>query len=354
MTTDDRRPTKDDGRPATAGKQTKDDRRPKACVMAVMLALLISALALAADDKEIRKPLAIVGGDMITASDVDSRMAVDLAEAERTLPAAKLAAELKRIRDTGLDWLVEEKLLTLEGRRLEKENSQLKDWADRQGDTIVREETTRQGGAVAYQNQLAGRGLTIKQERENVRDYVLRSFVMERFVNTEAYASPAEIRDYYEKHTQEFSAPRRIAYRQIFVPTADFENAEKARERAEWIRKGLAPDGHDFEDWVKKYSKGPRAETGGAWALGEWSVTDEKLQEQILTLKDNEISAPLEGPGGFYIFKIDSSVPAHTKTLLEVQTEIGRRILAQKREQNKEELIKRLRRQFAVRIMEGE
>ncbi len=320
-------------------------------LIAFAVMLQFAAFASAADQpKEIRKPPAIVGKEMITETDVDSRMAAELAESERTLPAEQLAAERKSIREEGLNVLIEEKLLTLEGRRLEKENPDLKDWADGQVDTIVKGETSRLGGTVAYQKMLAARGRTIKQERENIREYVLRSFVVERVVNKDAYASPGEIRDYYETHAQEFSMPRRVAYRQIFIPTSDFESADKARERADWIRRSLAPDGHDFGDWVKKYSKGPRAESGGAWALGEWSTTDGKLQQQILALKDNEMSAPLDGPGGFYLFKIDSSEPAHAKTLLEAQTQIGARILAQKREQSRNDLIKRLRDEFGVRM----
>jgi peptidyl-prolyl cis-trans isomerase SurA len=333
-------------------------RRLVILAVVMTLGLCMSVVSPAADEteapREVRKALAIVGTQMITASDVDSRMAAELAEAERTLPANELAAERKKIRDEGLNILIEEKLLTLEGRRLEKESAPLREWADRQVETILKGEIARQGGQVTYENQLAARKTTIKQERERIRDYVLRSFVMQRFVGSEAYASPGEIRDYYEKHLSDFQAPREVAYRQIFIPAADFESAEKARQQADWIRRNMAPDGHDFGDWVTKYSKGPRAETGGAWAQGEWSTTDEKLQQQILALTDNEISQPLEGPGGFYIFKIDSSVPAHAKTLLEAQTQIGQRILAQKRRLKEDELISRLRGEFAVRMMTGD
>jgi peptidyl-prolyl cis-trans isomerase SurA len=116
----------------------------------------------------------------------------------------------------------------------------------------------------------------------------------------------------------------------------------------------MAGDGHDFEEWVKKYSKGPRADRGGFWDPGEWSTNDEKLQQAILSLNENQVSEPLAGPGGFYLFKVERVVPAHTRTLREVQDDIRERILEEKQQERRKKLLDQLRGRFAVQVLEAE
>jgi peptidyl-prolyl cis-trans isomerase SurA len=329
---------------------------PLALLVVMMATPMISGAdeetpAEAAANAQVRKPLVIVGSDILTSSDLDAYIAPDIDEAQRNLSGTALMEARLRITKDGLKRLIEERLFILEGRRLAAENLEFREWVDQRAREFERDITHQHGNEIEYQEWIRRRGLTYKQEKDRQRDYILGTFVLERFVGKDAYVSPAEIGAYYDEHRDDFTVPRRVAYRQISLPSADYGSAEKAQQQADWIRKNMAPDGHDFELWAKKYSKGPRAEKGGRWDLGEWGTEDPQLRDLILKLEVNQISPVTPGTGGFYIFMVEKESPGYTKTLFEAQAEITRRMSKEKRLRARQDMAMQLRERFYVKML---
>ena len=304
--------------------------------------IVVPLCATAVAATAVRRPLAVVASDLITSSDVGARAAVELRDAERIYAGKKLSRVRADIMGRTLETLIEERLYVCEGRRLAGQHRALQEWLDAEADRLIEEAARRGGNEVRYDKAL----------RKKLEDHLLIGFIRERRVKQDATATPGEIRAYYRTHLDQFRLPLRLRYRQILVPAADFEGAEDARKRAEWIRGELAPDGSDFEQWVAKHSGGPRAAKGGLWQPGEWSADDEAVRQAILKLKQGEVSQPVKGPDGYYIFRVETVFPASVKTFRQAQGEIAGRIAAEKEERNRKELLRRLRDRFGVRTLQ--
>lgn len=291
---------------------------------------------------ERRGPAAIVGSEIITFGAVMERAAEELAEAHRTYAGEDLERARRDIVRRTLDALVEERLYVLEGRRLAAEHAALKEWIAARADELVESQTRRVGAAARFDKAL----------RERAEEAVLMRFVVERFVRAGATASPDEVRAYYREHAAEFALPAQVRYREIFIPTADFPDADQARARAEWVHRNLAADGRDFADWARRFSRGARAADGGLWDFGQWSTDDAALRERLLAMKVGEISDVLAGPKGWYLFRVEESLPPSQKTFHQAQEDIARRLTAEREERNRQVLLKRLRERFGVQLFD--
>ena len=309
---------------------------------ACILLALLCASRVAAIDSTVHRPLAVVDTELITFSDVESRAAAALRGLADVYRGKELMRRRGEVIEKALDQLIEEKLLVLEGRRLAKQFPSMQQWVDEQIERLVRQQTQREGAEVRFDKDL----------RATMEDYVILSFVTERFIRQGVSAGPAEVRAYYDRHPKEFSLPKRVSYRQIVVLNDDFETEAAAMERAGWIRRNLAPDGRDFAQFAIKHSAGPRAKEGGLWKAGEWSTEDKTLREAVLTLKAGEISSPVKGTGVHVLFFAERVLPASKLTFREAHETIRKRILAEKEASSRQKLIEKLYERFNVRRVE--
>lgn len=303
-----------------------------------------------------RKPLAVVESRIITRSDVEARINMELMQAEVTLLGEALAAAQRRIVDKGIEgWLetiVEEKLLLLEGRRLAEDDPRLKDVIEAEVNRIWQRQADMMGGEARMRAQIMRRGATPERERQRMREALYARAVMDRFINSPVDVSPGEVRSYYRENRDQYMAPRQVEFRQIFLPWNDFESTESARERAEWIKRNISPAGDDFAEWVEKHSKGPRAAEGGLWRLEERDVDSSAIRDKLTEMRVDEISDPLDGPDGIYIFMMTRATRQHVRPLRDVQDEISDHLIERKLEHRRGELIRRLRRRYHVEIVD--
>ncbi len=302
-----------------------------------------------------RGPLAVVESKIFTLGDVEMRIAAELADADDTLAGRALEAERRRIIEMGVSgWLnrmVEEKLFVLEGRRLIEEDERLANFIEAEIERIWKAQADRLGGEAQYHSRLMTMGLTPARERERIRDFLLARLVNDRYINMPTSVTPAEVRAYYRENQAQYRSPGRVEFQQIFVPYADFESRDRALERAQWIRRNIAPTGADFSEWARRHSKGPRAEGGGKWDLAEWEVESPELREGLSAMNAGEISDPLAGPTGYYIFMATRVVREHAAPLREVQEDIRASLIESKREHRRNELLEQLRRRFHVEVL---
>lgn len=322
-----------------------------------MLAVVIvasAALPCAALRAMERKPLAVVEARIITRSDVETRINAELMQAEFALAGEALAAERRRILDKGisgwLDTIIEEKLLLLEGRRLTEEEQRIKDVIEAEVNRIWKRHADMVGGEAQLRAQIMRRGLTPEKERERMRESLYARMVLDRYIEIPVEVSPGEIRSYYWEHRDSYRTPRRVEFRQIFLPWKDFESRERARERAEYIRRNISPTDDDFAESVERFSKGPRAAEGGAWRLEEWDVDAPDIRQKIAGMRSGDISDPLEGPDGMYIIMATRVARERVRPLRDVQDEIRALLIEHKRAHRRKELLNRLRRRYHVEV----
>ena len=108
------------------------------------------------------------------------------------------------------------------------------------------------------------------------------------------------------------------------------QDEERARKRALVVRDSLSK-GADFAAMAKRYSMDTSTKDSGGY-LGEVPVTGlpPTFQEPLTGLGENEVSVPLKGEAGYYVFKVRGRVPEREFSYDEIRDDLKQIVLNQK------------------------
>ena len=197
----------------------------------------------------------------------------------------------------------------------------------------------------------------IKGELEDAHRAILMTAVSKREAD-KAAVDEKEIEDHYERFKEIYKEPERIRLAQIVTST--LEEAEALRTHA--------VQGEDFTQLAATRSKGAGKETGGdvGWylkALDHQILTQtgqnptEKLllsqfESVAFTLEQNQISQPVKGPDGYYIFKLLDRKQQKVPTLNELHDRLREGLLVQKRQKQIQDHLDKLSQKGNVQLNE--
>ncbi|MGA2468042.1 MAG: SurA N-terminal domain-containing protein [Thermodesulfobacteriota bacterium] len=136
--------------------------------------------------------------------------------------------------------------------------------------------------------------------------------------------SSDEIKRYYDLQKERFKTPKKVRAREILikVSTEDPTNkVEEKRKKAEEILE-KAKKTKDFSSLAKQYSESNTAPKGGDMGWIQGGTVDESLEKILFSRKAGELSGVARGKDGFYIFKIEDAVEEKLKSLEEVKDQI--------------------------------
>lgn len=141
-----------------------------------------------------------------------------------------------------------------------------------------------------------GQGFTEAQYRADVRKQLLRLKVLNQRVRGRVNITEADVRRRYEQRLRQANRSVRFRTSHLFLSIPDGASATDVRnvqEEAAEIRQELSPE--NFAEMIQEY---------GGGELGWLSQGDlpEELEQELLTLDDQEISDPVQGERGFHIF----------------------------------------------------
>jgi len=148
--------------------------------------------------------------------------------------------------------------------------------------------------------------------------------------------SPEEIKRVYDLRKENFKTPGRVKARELLIKVDPEDSAEKVeakKKKAEEILE-KARKTKDFGSIAKQYSQSETASKGGELGWIEREGVEEFLQKALFSTKAGEISSVVRGRSGFYIFKIEEAVEEKQKSFEEVKDQI---LQAMKREKAKAE-----------------
>ncbi len=133
------------------------------------------------------------------------------------------------------------------------------------------------------------------QEWQNkLKNNMLIKSLINKVVNSKVSVSESDLRDYFNKHPEEFQTKDQIRSLHIMVETED-----EARN----ILKQLSSGKSDFSHLAKEYSLGPERIKGGDLGYFESGHMPEEFDD-IFKLGINEVSSIIHSPYGFHIFKV--------------------------------------------------
>lgn len=136
--------------------------------------------------------------------------------------------------------------------------------------------------------------------------------------------SSNEIKRYYDLRKERFTTPKRIRPREILIkviPEDPPQKVEEKRKRAEDILE-KAKKTKDFGSLAKQYSESNTASKGGDLGWVQRGTLGEAVETMFLSMKKGDLSGVLRGGEGFYIFKMEEVVEEKAKPFEEVKDQI--------------------------------
>jgi peptidyl-prolyl cis-trans isomerase C len=181
--------------------------------------------------------------------------------------------------------------------------------------------------------ELASRGIDFEKWKSDIWEDMMIERLIARVVNRHISVSPAEMRRYYQTHTEEFEKPEQVRVRQIVVATE--EEAKKVMEL-------LQAPGANFEALAREKSTAPEAEKGGD--LGYFAMGDMPAEFNVVFgMPVHGISDIIKSPYGFHIFKLEDKRKAGRISFEKASKEIIEKLRREKEDLRYKQWLKELR-----------
>jgi len=324
----------------------------KLIALALLSGLALIPRAARAQDDVGSAIVAIVNKDVITSKQVLDRTEAMLKESGTSIPAAQRDEVRRNIIRDSVRELVEERLLLAEARRLTDAFPAVGKYLDKEVEKRLEEERLEAGGEMEFQEKLRAMSQTGVGYAEKIREDLMRRQVLIQFVLRDLTAGPTELLEYYRANPEQCREAAQVKYRQIFIPLSDFEgDREKARKKAAEIVDNLSKN-YDFAELARKNSYDEHEKDGGLWDFQNRGVRPEPIDKALFSLELGKVSEPIESEKGFTILKVEERKAGRLRPFEEVQPLIERALLAQKRSERYDALMKRLYQENYVEIME--
>jgi len=318
-----------------------------------ILFLFISAsISLNAAEEVINGIAAVVNGDVVTFSQVRELMAAQEKSAAEIYHGAELENKVKEMRQLAIQDLIDRSLILQEFKK--KEFTIPAYMID---DTVQRIIRTDFGGdRAAFVRTLQAQGYTMARFRDVQKDKMVVQAMRQSKVSDNIIVSPLKIRDYYNKNSAAYTTPAQVKLRMIVLhegrasgdapPDASLSKKEMAQE----IHDKLA-GGAEFDRLAQMYSDDSTKDAGGDWGWIERKTLNDDLAKVAFSLKTGEISPVIPLDNAYYILMVESTKPAFTKPLSQVQGEIVQNLIQQEKIKAQERWLKTLRDQAYIKIL---
>jgi parvulin-like peptidyl-prolyl isomerase len=125
---------------------------------------------------------------------------------------------------------------------------------------------------------------------------------------------------------------------------------DAAEAEADSVRE-LFMEGEDFADLAGRFSDDEATkDSGGYIGWVDLEAVPPELFEVVNSLDLNEISTPIEAPGGYHLVLITDRTEKHKPTYDEIREELREALRAEKMAAQYDELVQQLRSEFYVDV----
>lgn len=152
--------------------------------------------------------------------------------------------------------------------------------------------------------------------------------------------SMEEVKRYYDLRQEAFKIPKQVRARDILIKAGPQDNPdqlESKKNRAERILE-KAKRIKDFSSLAKKYSEAENAPQGGDLGWIQKGMLSERLETPLFSMKAGEVSDVIVEQDGFHILKVEEVKEEIQKSLEEVKDQIFQTL---KKEKAKKEASRR-------------
>ncbi|HUL22642.1 MAG TPA: SurA N-terminal domain-containing protein [Thermodesulfobacteriota bacterium] len=196
----------------------------------------------------------------------------------------------------------------------------------------------------SFKNQVSANDIELKDYYEKHREeFRTPAFVQVQYLlfrpsdfESKIQVSPEEVKRYYDLRKDTFKIPKQIRLRNILIKAGAQESPdqlEAKRKKAEEILE-KAKKTKDFGSLAKQYSEAENAPKGGDLGWIQKGMLGEPVESALFSMKAGDLTGVLSGREGFFIFKIEEVKEEKQKSFEEVKGQI---LEALKKEKTKAE-----------------
>jgi peptidyl-prolyl cis-trans isomerase SurA len=311
------------------------------------LALALLAGAGRAEARLVEKVAAVVGDNIILASEVEEKAAPMLADAGKIGDPAKRSARATALRREVLDRLIDDELILQQASELKL--SVTNEQVDQSIDEIKKQNSLDDD---QLREALRGQGMSMAGYRADLKRQLLRYRVLNIAVGSRVSISDEEVKGYYERHMKE-GGNVQVRASHIFVAIPDGADASTVAEKQAWAQKLLdrARGGEDFAKLAKQYSDDPatRGDGGDLGTFGK-DMLPKAIEEIVFSMKVGELAGPVRADRGFHVIKLVSRTVKDAKPLAEVQDDIRIQLRQKEMEKQTKSYLAELRKKTLVDV----
>ena len=325
--------------------------------------IFVASVALRADAgagaEIIEQVLVKVNGEIFTKTDLETRQVTALRQKNRSITEAEIRndATLQKMLAEVTPQLVvdavDELLLVQRGHEL---GYRLSDEQFNQIVQQIRKENKLDSDA-QFEGALKQEGLTVADLRRNIERSMIINRVQQQDVMDKIAVTEAETNAYYEAHKNEFTSPAMVTLREILVAVPEKAPGgeagvnvgidEEAKAKAEAIR-ARVQKGEDFAKLAAELSDAASKANGGLIGPVNREELSPALLDLIQKLKPGEVAAPVRGPRGYQLFKLETQSQTVVQPLSAVRNQVSDKVFREKSKPEIAKYLKRLREQAII------
>ena len=319
---------------------------------AVMVALAVAATTVVRGEI-VEQIIVKVNGEIMTKTELENRQVQALRQIGQQVDTktddAQLKQALDRVTPQVLVAAVDEILLVQRGRELGYK------MADDQFASVL--DSIKKDNKIEsdeqFQAALKTENMTLSDLRKSLEKQMIISRVQQNEVMSKIAVNDEDARRYYQEHLSEFAQPRSVTLREIFITVPGDGTAvnvgldEEAREKIAAVRQ-RALNGESYETLAADLSDAPSKANAGL--IGPLSLSDlsPDLQKLLESMKQGDITQPLRGAKGYQLLKLETATTSETKPFEEAREDISNRVFADKRTDEFEKYLQKLRAQAII------
>lgn len=245
------------------------------------------------------KPLAMVEGKIITASEVEETIEPQIRALAGQYSGEELAKRIADLRKEAATNMAEEELLYAEFRKHE-EFKMPQELVRRRMDAIIQAQTG--GSREKFEQRLIAQGVPWSEFEERARKSVAVELLLNEFVRRRVHVTPAEVRAYYTAHPAEFSTPARLRLAMIQLKP-DGRYAGKLRGTAGLILHEVG-QGADFGWLAQNYSEAANAGDKGDLGWMKESDVSPTFREAVKGVAAGAVAEPITVEESLIVLKV--------------------------------------------------
>ena len=292
---------------------------------------------------ELPAVLARVNGEAVTKVDFDRLIKNIEARANQPVPAERRNEVFRQ----ALDQLVTYTVLSQETRARKVVV------ADEEVDDRVKQMRAQFKTEDEFKKALDARGMTLDKLKSDTRTDLGINKMVDSEVATQAAASDAECRDFYDKNPDKFKQDEAVRASHILFrvdENADAATKKKAMDQAQAVLKE-ARAGADFAELAKKHSADGSAQQGGDLNFFTKGQMVPPFDQAAFSMKPGEISDIVTTQFGYHIIKVTDRRAASTVPFDQVSARIKEFLTEQQKQKKADDFIQSLKQKAKIEVL---